>query len=324
MNRSSFITSLAAVALTGCAGGPPSDYARLPHPANALTTTVLGDDLYVLGGHHGGAHASAIEDMDDVFLRLDLTDPGATWEHLEAPGEVVQQATIFTYAGEVHRIGGLTSTYTSGEDKDLWTLDRHSVFRDGTWVELEPLPESRASHAIAQIGDRVYVMGGWVIEGDPDDFVYVEEFFWKDLGDPDATWQTEEQPFQVRDVCGGAYGGRAWLLGGMRSGVFPKITRAWDPETGSWSEGPELPSQGGLNGFGCAADANDEALYLTHRNGTVFSLDDDGWEPVGDMRQPRTFHSVSLRGEHELIAVGGSDGDTNGEFDAVESIVLDD
>lgn len=310
------------VALAACTA-PDSDYAPLPHAANALTSAVLDDHLYVLGGHHGGAHASAIEDMDDTFLRLDLSDPAADWEELEAPGAVVQQATLFVHDGEIHRIGGLTSTYTGSEDKELWTLDQHAVYRGGTWVDLEPLPEGRASHTISVIDDVVYVLGGWFIAGDPDDFVYVTTFFWKDLADPSATWQSEEQPFEVRDVCGGAKDGKAWILGGMRSGTFPNLARAWNPATSAWEDGPNLPSPGGMNGFGCAAANDDEHLYFTHRNGTVYSLEGDAWSAVGELRQPRTFHSVSLRGSDELIAVGGSDGGTNGEFDAVESVILD-
>mgnify|MGYP003883324701 CR=1 FL=1 len=314
---------LLGVLLAGCASD--SDYAPLPHAANALSAVVLDEALYVLGGHHGGAHASSVENMDDVFLRLDLTDSAATWEELEAPGDPVQQATLFVYDGEVHRLGGLTSTHSPGETKDLWTLDTHAVFRGDTWVELDPMPETRASHALALIDDTIFVVGGWTLAGPADDFLYSSTFLSKDLADPDAEWLVRDQPWQYRDLCGGAFEGKVYALGGMLSGSFPKSTRVFDPATEAWSDGPDLPSTGGMNGFGCAAAHDDEDLFFTHKNGTVYTLADGGmgWEEAATMKQPRTFHSVALRGEHELIAVGGSDGGTQGEFDAVESIPLD-
>ena len=93
-----------------------------------------------------------------------------------------------------------------------------------------------------------------------------------------------------------------------------KISRRvdfFDPATGKWSQGPELPGTG-MSGFGVSAWSLDDNLYVSGFNGRVFKLADDGskWEEVAKLAQPRFFHQlVPAATPDALLVVGGASRD---------------
>jgi hypothetical protein len=62
-----------------------------------------------------------------------------------------------------------------------------------------------------------------------------------------------------------------------------------------------------MDGFGAAAFACQNALYITSLSGAIHRLAGDGaaWERVGELDQPRFFHRLLPWGETKLVVVGG-------------------
>jgi hypothetical protein len=82
----------------------------------------------------------------------------------------------------------------------------------------------------------------------------------------------------------------------------------FDPKTGVWSKGPDLPGKG-MAGFGVSAWNLDGNVYISGFNGRMFRLTGDGsnWEEVARLVRPRFFHQiVPAAVEDTLLVVGGA------------------
>lgn len=84
-------------------------------------------------------------------------------------------------------------------------------------------------------------------------------------------------------------------------------TSVFDPAAGKWSDGPTLPGEEGIEGFGCVAATCNGRLFATTYVGTVWCLSTDGgkWEQVAQLERPRFFHRLVSKDNSSLIVVGG-------------------
>ena len=158
------------------------------------------------------------------------------------------------------------------------------------------------------IGDRLYVVGGWRLEGkspgtwEPDALVY-------DFTKPEAGWQKLPLPdFKRRALAAGVWKGKLFALGGMdEKGKVSMRVDVFDPESGKWTKGPEMPGAG-MAGFGVSAWNLDGDLYVCGLRGTLYRLNDAGsaWEEAGRMEVPRFFHQLVPAPRGGLMVVGGA------------------
>ena len=173
-------------------------------------------------------------------------------------------------------------------------------------------PPPRSSHNAVVIGDKLYVTGGWTLSGSrkgewlDDSLVY-------DFSDPSSGWQKlPKQDFQRRALAAGQWNGKLAALGGMdENAEISRRVDFFDPATGKWSQGPELPGTG-MSGFGVSAWNLNDNLYVSGFNGRVFKLADDGskWEEVAKLAQPRFFHQLVPAAKADaLLVVGGASRD---------------
>ena len=81
----------------------------------------------------------------------------------------------------------------------------------------------------------------------------------------------------------------------------------FDPESGKWEKGPNLPGAG-LAGFGVSAWNLDGQLYVCGLRGVLYRLNDAGsaWEEAGRLETPRFFHQLVPGSHGGLLAVGGA------------------
>lgn len=229
---------------------------------------------------------------------------------------------MVAHAGKLYRIGGFTAKNAEGEDHDLWSQTSVAAYdpTERTWIDLPPLPEPRSSFDAAVLGDAIYVVGGWSMQGDADRVWH--KTAWKlDLRREGLEWEAiPEAPFQRRALAVAAYNGKIFAIGGMQQegGPTPAVD-VYDPQTRTWSTGPDLLGEQGLTGFGASAFATGGRLYVSTINGTLQRLSEDGsrWEMVGETPTARFFHRMLPLDANRLLVVGGANMRI-GKFDTVE------
>ncbi|HWL08551.1 MAG TPA: DUF4198 domain-containing protein [Planctomicrobium sp.] len=284
-----------------------------PDLAKGMTSfgaAVADDNLYVYGGNYGGGHQYAEADQSGDFIRLNLKKEGAQWESL-AGGPKLTGLAMAAHNGKLYRVGGFT--VTDAEPKAVLNSS-NSVARfdpaKGTWEDLAPLPEPRSSLDAVVLGDQLYVVGGWSMksaDGNNDDG-WLTTAYSLDLNAEKAEWKAlPEVPFKRRAISAAAHNGKLYVIGGMQSenGITKKVA-IFDPQTSTWSEGPQLLGSS-MDGFGSAAFSVDGKLIVTTMSGAIQGLSADGskWENLGQLKSPRFFHE-SPAWNHGIVVVGGA------------------
>jgi hypothetical protein len=200
---------------------------------------------------------------------------------------------------------------TTDDEEDLHSTTEFSEFDPATkkWTDFAPLPAPRSSHNAVVIGDRLYVTGGWTLSGSREG-EWLEDSLVYDFNDPGKGWQKlPEQDFRRRALAAGQWQGKLVALGGMDQRAKPSQRVDWfDPQSGKWFRGPDLPGAG-MAGFGVSGWNLDGRLYVSGFRGQVFRLSDDGseWEEVARLATPRFFHQLVPAGiDGALLAVGGA------------------
>jgi N-acetylneuraminic acid mutarotase len=302
---------------------PP--WTHLPQGTTSFGAGIVGNDLYVYGGHYGQAHHYSQEGQSGDFRRLSLKQPGE-WESLPGGPKLTGLAMV-AYRGQLYRVGGFAAKNQESEEQQLWSQPDFARFdpAQGAWQDLPPLPEGRSSHDIAVLGHTLYVVGGWEMKmGEKQEQTWLSTAWSCDLDQPKLEWKpVASPPFLRRAISLAAYKGKLYAIGGMQEKGGPTTqTAVFDPATSTWSEGPALLGTG-MDGFGTASFAVNDRLYVTTMSGSVQRLNSDGsaWEFVGQLNQPRFFHEM-IPWQDSLVIVGGASMSV-GKLEDLEQILVE-
>ena len=95
----------------------------------------------------------------------------------------------------------------------------------------------------------------------------------------------------------------------------------YDPETETWTKGPEFPGEG-MHGFGVSAWGSGPHLLATGLDGMVYRLASDkpDWEKVTQLDQGRFFHRLLPAGDGKFAMVGGAS--MSGHINRVDFFVI--
>ncbi len=309
-------------------GGEPTaktvrvDSDRLPAIPSKVTSfggAVSDGYLYIYGGHTGRAHSYSHEEQGHTLRRLNLRQP-EKWEDV-VEGPHLQGLALVAHKGKLYRLGGFTAKNKSGEDRDLWSQDSVARFDPATkkWTDMPPLPEPRSSFDAAVLGDSIYVIGGWKLQGDEDSQWHKSA--WKlDLSAEKPVWESlPEPPFERRALAVAAFDGKLFAVGGMQHEGGPsRKVDVFDTRTQKWSQIEAIPGER-MAGFGCSAFATGGRLYVSTLDGGLLRLADDQehWEEVGELPTARFFHRMLPYSDDSLLMVGGANMGI-GKFEEVE------
>ncbi len=302
-------TAAGAMAADAKPAALPAEYANIPESVSSFGAVADGGWLYVYGGHKGTRHDYNNETASNSFNRLSLAD-GKTWEKLPG-GPGVQGMNLAAYDGKIYRVGGMEPKNKKGEKQDLVSIADVARFdtKTKTWESLPALPEPRSSHDVAFIGSKMYVVGGWFMQGKEKKNTWPKEMLVMDVAEASPSWKPIPQPFQRRAFMVTAFDGKLYALGGLSmEGDTELEVQIYDPAANKWSVGPEIPG-GGNNGFSCAACVLDGKLYMSVADGSVYKLDSAGkkWEKVGTT-PGRIVARMVPNAPSQLLVVGGSSG----------------
>lgn len=298
---------------------PTEKLPALPVAASSLGVVESGGQIYVYGGHVAPVHTYSTTAVTGTFIRMPLENPTA-WEPLPA-GPALQGMNLAAHEGRIYRVGGMEPRNAPDTPADNWSVASAACFdpETKTWSDLPPLPVPRSSHDVAVVGHTLYVVGGWTMLGADGGEEWCDTMLALDLAAPDRGWRELPQPFLRRALITAVAGGRLHVLGGFTDAEeISRRVDVFDPVTGEWGTGPDLPG-GEVNGFSAAACTVDGAIHVSVADGGIHRLSADGrsWETVATVR-PRIVHRAVADGPGHLVLVGGARKAAN--LDAVERV----
>ena len=282
--------------------------ASLPQGLTSFGGIATSDAIYVYGGHTGESHAYSVEKQSGDFRGLAFEKPGE-WKTLPS-GPKCQGLALAAYQGKIYRLGGFTAVNNEGEPEQLESVAEVAVFdpKTGEWSDETPLPEPRSSFDAAVLGDRLYVIAGWELNGEAGDHRFHETAWSADLSQTPLKWEAvPAPPFERRAAAVEAHDGEIYVLGGIGQAKATRRVDIFDPQSGQWRQGPDLLGEEDIDGFGAAALGNETGLYVTSLSRIVQRLSDDGtkWVEVAKLESPRFFHQMFSH-DHQLWLVGGA------------------
>lgn len=272
--------------------------ARLPGGNHDLSGDVNGDNFYMAGGQTANwGYPATPHVFDDVFEFSGRTRQWRVACKLRHPrfynGTAVLNGKVWVIGGNTRDSAGKAHDLATVEICDPATGERH----DGP-----ELPLNLGMPLAVHIGGRVYVAGAplgaptesplkllsisatesrWRSEPDgphgPKNLtgtVYDGKFYIamprKGLlvfNPSDGSWQTVESPLQPRSCQMAAHRREIWLMGG-RDVPAGDRTLIYDPGTGTWRMGPDLPRE---LAWGAAAELEGRLIVTGGAAGRCYS-----------------------------------------------------
>lgn len=289
---------------------PPATprFAPLPARVASFGAAVAGDHLYVYGGHIGKTHQYSTEAVTGRFARIPLT--GGKWEELPG-GPSIQGLALVAHEGKLYRIGGMQPRNKPGDKADNHSLASCACYDPAArkWTALPDMPAGRSSHDAVVVGNRLFVVGGWCMQGSKGS-TWHETALVLDLSKTSLRWQSIPQPFRRRALGAAVVAGKIHVVGGLGAGGSGKQVEILDPATNKWTRGLDIPSSGGrAMGFSPATCVLSGRLHFSGADGKIHRLDDSGWQHVGTQAVRRLVHRMVPGPDGALIIVGGASRD---------------
>ncbi|MAG93894.1 MAG: hypothetical protein CMJ48_09115, partial [Planctomycetaceae bacterium] len=205
----------------------------MPVPRWEAGTVVLDRKLYVFGGYTKGTRSSK---------RADVFDPKTnTWRRLADLPSAITHMNAVLEGRRVWFAGGFKDGYKGHAIAEVWKYDIDS----NTYTAMPSLPERRAGGGLALLGRRLHYFGGLLpdrLTDSPDHWVLDLDA----LAKGPAEWKSAAPLPVPRNQFGTVtLGGRIYAIGGQfghdRGQDDQVRVDVYDPQTNSWSRGPDLP-----------------------------------------------------------------------------------
>jgi N-acetylneuraminic acid mutarotase len=285
-----------------------SPYPELPIGVTSFGGAIAGDHLYVFGGHCGDAHDYYKDGQNATLYRMNVRKPAA-WESVnESTG--LQGLAMVEHKGSLYRVGGFTARNEQGQEQDLHSVAEFARFNfeSNQWDQLQPMPKPRSSLDAVVVGDTLFVVGGWMIDG-KEKTVWADNMISFDLSDRNAEWQTISVPFKRRALSVGDQGDQLYVVGGMKeTGGTTSEVEIYDIKSKSWRDGPTLPGGGEMEGFGSSSFNVGGQLVVSTYGGSILKLNDagDSWQQIHQLENGRFFHRLLPLSSDQFVLVGGA------------------
>jgi outer membrane protein assembly factor BamB len=309
---------------------PQSPYPPLPEAVTSFGAAVASDTLYIVGGHIGKAHDHSAANLTGAVQSIPLRSRAAKWNE-PIDSTPLQGLAVVEFGGKVYRIGGLSARNPSIDvPADLHSVADVSVLdpATGSWTALTPLPEPRSSHDAVVHDGKVYVVGGWTLAGNPQEGRWAKQMYVADLRESPLQWKTVDQPFERRALAAAAIDGQLVIVGGMDGDKEKPIgsVSIYDVAKDTWHDGPQLPIEGRMKGFGAAAVGWAGAVWCSASDGRVLKFEpgSSAWADTGHvLKHKRFFHRIVAHGDR-LLFIGGADAKTHlTDIEVVDLSVLE-
>jgi hypothetical protein len=293
---------------------------NLPYGVTSFGATTVNGKLFIYGGHLGEAHEYSNDLQGDTLYALDLARP-EVWSPM-ASDRGLQGLALVAHGNALYRLGGFEARNEEDAPHDLHSVAECRKFdlESGKWAEFPDLPEPRSSFDAVVVEDKIFVIGGWTLNGSAAT-KWLSTAWCFDLKAPNSGWQAiPDPPFKRRAVAVAEHKGKIYVVGGMEdNSVISNKVSIFDLEENRWTEGPTLPPGGRMEGFGSAAFNVDGELLVSTYSGAVYRLNSkaNSWELLTEINPSRFFHRLLPLGNRRFVILGGANMEHGKPFDLV-------
>ena len=281
----------------------------IPAGLTSFGASRIGQRIYLVGGKSGKAHDYARDYQNRKVFQFDLEDADAGWQPV-ADNLGLQGLASVDHQSKLIRLGGLEARNKPGEDHDLHSISDVVAFdiNQHQWSKLPSLPAGRSSFDACRLGDQIFVVGGWSMAGEAHP-IWATDLLMIDLKADTPEWIAVKAPFEKRALAVGSFKNQIVVVGGIdRNGSPSKSVHLFDPQRRTWSQGPALPTEGKMQGFGCAVANVGDYLLANAYDGSILALSPDlkSWQLLGRLDQGRFFHRLVALSDSKFAIVGGA------------------
>jgi len=304
------VASLALVtsALAQMPTSPWKKGAPFPEPDEELYGVPANGKLYVFGGFGGGKAPGIAYEYNPATDR---------WTKKASMPRPAHHAALAAANGKIYVMGGFvppsaTAIPVGGAWEPIDNAWEYDPAAD-SWKPLPPLPGKRGSAIAAEVGGKIYVIGGaTTVEGSKDPFV---TFFGparvlgtNDVYDPATNKWESRAPMSVprNHAFSGVVNGKIYVIGGRTGHAFilsatnTDVVEEYNPVSNTWSMPKErMPTarSGGASGtdgrriYVAGGEVTTKELVAAFRAIEAYDPATNSWSTLPSMPMPR--HGVA-------------------------------
>ena len=298
----------ATAALAQMPTSPWKKAAPFPEPDEELYGVALNGKMYVIGGWDDGKAGG---------INYEYNPTTDKWTKKQPMPRPAHHAALAAANGKIYVMGGFVPPKDSAipiggawEPIDnAWQYDPAA----DSWKSLPPLPGKRGSALAAEVGGKIYVIGGaTTADGSKDPFF---TFFGpskvlatNDVYDPATNKWESRTPMSVarNHAFGAAVNGKIYVIGGRTGHAFilsatnTDVVEEYNPVSNSWSAPKErmpTPRSGGASGtdgrriFVAGGEVTTTELVGAFRAIEAYDTVTNSWMTLPPMPMPR--HGVA-------------------------------
>ncbi len=203
-------------------------------------TIVIDDKLYVMGGYGAGVRTSKV---CHIFDPLD-----GSWTQIQDLPSAISHVNPVLDGRKIWIAGGFKDGYKDHIVAEVWNydIDLDGPVEKGRYTAAPLLPEKRGGGGLALFGRKLHYISGLKEDRDTD----AEEHWVLDLDEYEqgtAQWREDGAPMPVprNQFSTVQFEGKLYLIGGQFHHDSMQLDQnrvdIYDPDSNSWSEGPNLP-----------------------------------------------------------------------------------
>lgn len=263
----------------------------MPTPRTEVTSTDLGDGIYIIGGFTADGETTDIVEMFNVTSN--------SWNQNIASLPIPLHHTVAaSYQGKIYAVGGYTGDWIPINKLFIYDPLRNS------WTEGNPMPTPRGSPNANFVNGTLYVIGGDMHDHS---LVVVEGY------DPITKQWTSytDMPTARHHAASAVVDGQIYVIGGRITGelINVDVIEKYDPATDKWTTDLEpMPSKRSgtvatsLNGFIYVLGG--EQIQGTFDNNERYDPIKDVW--IQDTPMPTARHGLGVTSyDGKIYAIGG-------------------
>lgn len=294
--------------------------APLPNKSEEFSCVAANSKIYLFGGNSEGdrgAPPGLVQEYDPATDR---------WTRRKNMPLATHHAAVAESRGKIYVFGGATQTQAVGPNQfpvnNAWEYDPTL----DSWKALAPMPTARMAAAAAEVGGKIYVIGGASVHPGakivslgpkvPHRSLKTNEVY-----DPAANkWETGmPMPTPRNHAAAGVVGGKIYVIGGRLASAYDSagsntdVVEVYDPVADTWgAAGLRMPTARSEMGWAtyqnriyiAGGEIDDHHLFGAVRAVESYDPAANRWAELPVMPTARHGASVAAVGDR-LYVIGG-------------------